>query len=81
MYFTDSGINSARTYRIDDRKGSLKPGTDADISVFELKTGKWQIPDFNNEILNIEKMVTPFLTVKAGELITPKPTAWPKQVE
>ena len=71
-------INSARTYRIDDRKGSLKPGMDADISIFELKSGKWRIPDFNNEVLEMEKMVTPFLTVKAGELIAPKPVAWPE---
>jgi dihydroorotase len=74
-------INSARTVHIDDRKGSLKPGMDADISVFELKSGKWCIPDFNNEILNMNKMVTPFLTVKAGELITPKPVAWPEEVK
>jgi dihydroorotase len=74
-------INSARTVHIDDRKGSLKPGMDADISVLELKSGKWRIPDFNNEVLNMDKMVTPFLTVKAGELITPKPVAWPEEVK
>ena len=74
-------INSARTYHLDDRKGSLKPGMDADISVFELKSGKWRIPDFNNEVLDMDKMVTPFLTVKAGELITPKPVAWPEEVK
>jgi dihydroorotase len=74
-------INSARTVHIDDRKGSLKPGMDADISVLELKSGKWRILDFNNEVLNMDKMVTPFLTVKAGELITPKPVSWPEEVK
>jgi dihydroorotase len=74
-------INSARTVHIDDRKGSLKPGMDADISVFELKPGKWRIPDFNNEVLKIDTMVTPVLTVKSGELITPKPVAWPEEVK
>jgi len=74
-------INSARTVHIDDRKGSLKPGMDADISVLELKSGKWRILDFNNEVLNMGKMVTPFLTVKGGELITPNPVAWPEEVK
>ena len=74
-------INSARTVHIDDRKGSLKPGMDADISVLELKSGKWRILDFNNEVLNIGKMVTPFLTVKGGEVITPNPVAWPEEVK
>lgn len=73
-------VNSARAYRIDAHKGSLKVGMDADISVLELKSGRWHIPDLNQEVLEINKMVTPFLTVKAGELIKPKPVAWPQQV-
>jgi dihydroorotase len=74
-------INSARAVHIEDHKGSLRPGMDADISVIELKSGRWRIPDFNQEILTMDKMVTPFLTVKAGELIPPQPVAWPEEVK
>jgi dihydroorotase len=74
-------INSARAVHIEDHKGSLRPGMDADISVIELKSGRWRIPDFNQEVLTMDKMVTPFLTVKAGELFPPQPVAWPEEVK
>jgi dihydroorotase len=74
-------INSAKAIGIADKKGSLKPGMDADISVLEIKSGKWCVYDCNKEPLDIDKLITPFMTVKAGELIPPKPVALPEQLD
>ncbi len=72
-------VNSAKVMRIVDRKGSLKPGMDADVSVLEIKPGRWQVPDTNKQPLDIEKMITPVMAVKSGEVIPSKPVAWPQQ--
>ena len=73
-------INSAKAIGIADKKGSLKPGMDADISVIDIKSGKWRVMDCVGEPLDIEKLIVPVTTVKAGELIPPKPVAQPQQV-
>jgi dihydroorotase len=74
-------INPAGAVRIADRKGSLKPGTDADISVLGVKSGKWRLLDCNQAILDVEKLITPFMTVGAGKLIPPKPVAQPEPLD
>ena len=74
-------INSAKAIGIADKKGSLKTGMDADISVLGVKSGKWCVYDCNKEPLDIDKLITPFMTVKAGELIPPKPVAQPEQLD
>jgi dihydroorotase len=73
-------VNPARVIGIADKKGSLKPGMDADISVLEIKTGRWQVADSNKEQMVIEKLITPVMTVKAGVLISPHPAAQPPTV-
>ena len=72
-------INPAKAMSFADRKGSLKPGMDADISVLEIKSGKWQLFDCNKDLLEVNRLVVPVMTVKAGELILPKPVAWPEE--
>lgn len=64
-------INPARAIRIDDRKGSLKPGMDADISILEINPGRWPLPDSHEDIINITRLIRPFMTVKAGATIPP----------
>jgi dihydroorotase len=64
-------INPARAVRIDDRKGSLKPGLDADISILEINPGRWPLPDSHEDIINITRLIRPFMTVKAGATIPP----------
>lgn len=73
-------INPAKAVRITDRKGSLKPGMDADISILEVKSGKWRLLDCNQAILDVLQLVTSFMTVKAGVLISPKPVAQPEEM-
>lgn len=65
-------INPARAIRIDDRKGSLKPGMDADISILEIRPGSWQLPDSHQQVLNVTRLIRPVMTIKAGVPIPPK---------
>jgi dihydroorotase len=64
-------LNPAKVLRIDDCKGSLKTGMDADISILEIQTGKWHMPDGNKEILPLTKLIRPYVTIKAGVPIPP----------
>jgi dihydroorotase len=64
-------INPAKVLRIGDRKGRLKTGMDADISILEINAGKWLMPDSHKEILPMTHMIRPFMTVKAGVPIPP----------
>ena len=70
-------VNSARALRIEDRKGSLKPGMDADISVLEILSGNWELADSVPETLPVTELVSPVLVVKAGQVITSAPVAQP----
>jgi dihydroorotase len=65
-------INPAKAVRIDDRKGSLNPGLDADISVLEIIPGRWPIPASHGEILDVTRLIRPCVTVKAGVPIPPR---------
>ncbi len=70
-------VNSARALRIEDRKGSLKPGMDADISVLEILSGNWELADSVPETLPVTELVSPVLVVKAGQVIPSAPVAQP----
>lgn len=73
-------VNPAKVIGIDKEKGSLKTGMDADISVLDIKSAKWRVLDCVQEPLEIEKLIVPVMTVKAGALIPPKPVAQPPLV-
>jgi len=64
-------INPAKAMRIDDRKGSLNAGMDADISILEIQSGGWRFPDSHDGRLDVTKLIRPFMTVKAGVPIPP----------
>jgi len=64
-------LNPVKAIKIDDRKGSLKPGMDADISVLEITPGCWPLPDSHGNILNVTRLIRPCVTVKAGVPIPP----------
>ncbi len=72
-------INPAKAMSLADSKGSLRPGMDADISILTEKSGKWQLSDCNKDLLDIDRLIVPVMTVKAGELIPAKPVAWPQE--
>ncbi|HEY83106.1 MAG TPA: amidohydrolase/deacetylase family metallohydrolase [Dehalococcoidia bacterium] len=71
-------INPARALKEDGRIGSLKPGMEADISILELSSGKWKLEDALRQTVEATQMLTPSLTIKAGEPISPQPVAQPE---
>ncbi|MFH1639297.1 MAG: amidohydrolase/deacetylase family metallohydrolase [Chloroflexota bacterium] len=78
---TMTTINPARAINIADRKGSLKPGTDADVSILKMVPGKWRLPDAEKKILTATQLIMPEVTVKAGKVIQPKMAALPEQAD
>lgn len=70
-------INPACVLGIDTTKGSLKPGMDADVSVLEVLSGKWDAIDAEGKTREMENLIMPRMCVKAGELIESKPVAMP----
>jgi len=73
-------INPARALNEADKLGSLKPGMEADVSILELSSGKWKLEDALQQTVEATQMLTPSLTIKAGQAIPPQPVAQPKQV-
>ena len=71
-------INPARAIGEQHRLGSLAVGRQADISVLEIRDGRWKVYDALREAMTVEKAVVPFLTVKRGEVYTPEwgPRPW-----
>jgi len=76
-----STINPARAIGEENRIGSLKPGMAADVSILDLLSGKWQLTDSQKEIIEVNNLLTPSLTVKAGKLISAAPVARPPVID
>jgi dihydroorotase len=58
--------------------GSLAPGSEADLTGFELRTGEWALPDGAGESEAVETLIVPRLVVRAGRAhrldpVTPGP--------
>jgi predicted amidohydrolase len=51
---------------------------EADISILELSSGKWKLEDALRQTVEATQMLTPSLTIKAGEPISPQPVAQPE---
>ena len=64
-------LHPAKAVGIDGCKGSLKPGMDADVSILEILSGQWCLPDSHQEMLQVTRMIRPVMTVKAGTPIPP----------
>jgi predicted amidohydrolase len=73
-------INPARAVGIEDRKGSLKPGMDADVSILELLSGTWELVDSEQQAVKASKLIAPGMVVKSGQLIPAQPVAQPRRI-
>jgi len=71
-------VNPAQALGEQDRLGSLAVGRQADISVLEVRQGRWKVYDTLGESLPLETAIVPVLTVKCGETFEPEwgPHAW-----
>lgn len=59
-------INAARALSLDDRAGSLRPGAPADITVFEVESGEFELTDCQRVTRTGERRITPRMAFKDG---------------
>jgi len=73
-----STVNPARAIGEANRLGSLAVGRQADISVLEVRDGRWVVYDTLRDSMKIDKTVVPVLTVKRGQVFEPEwgPHPW-----
>lgn len=76
-----STINPARVLGEEKRIGSLKPGMETDISVLELLPGKWKLEDSEHQVIGVDNLISPFMTIKSGQVMRAKPAAQPLPAE
>ena len=60
-------INPAKALSLTDRAGSLKPGLPADITVFRVNSGEYEIADCYTRVRKAEKQIVPVITFKNGK--------------
>lgn len=60
--------NAAKMLRMEDTIGALKPGMDADISVFRVLEGQWTLRDSNGVEVVTKQLLHPEKTIRAGKL-------------
>jgi dihydroorotase len=56
----------ARAIRREHTMGALAPGRDGDLSVFELRSGRWALPDAAGATEVVERLLIPRMAVLAG---------------
>ncbi|MDR3537135.1 MAG: amidohydrolase/deacetylase family metallohydrolase [Acetobacteraceae bacterium] len=61
--------NAAKLLRMEDRIGALKPGMDADISVFRVLKGEWTLRDSNGVEVVAHQLLHPERVVRMGRVI------------
>ncbi len=73
-----STVNPARAIGEAGRLGSLAVGRQADISVLEVREGRFVVYDTLRDSMKIDKTVVPVLTVKRGRVFEPEwgPHPW-----
>jgi dihydroorotase len=73
-----STVNPARAIGEAGRLGSLQIERQADISVLEVRDGRWVVYDTLRDSMKIDKTVVPVLTVKRGRVFEPEwgPHPW-----
>jgi dihydroorotase len=49
--------------------GNLSPGTDADVAVFNLRTGDFGFIDIRNVVLKAKQKLETELTIRAGKVV------------
>lgn len=57
----------ARALKLDDRAGSLKPGLPADITVFTVEDGEFELADCHSEMRSAKSRIVPLMAFKNGE--------------
>lgn len=64
-------VNAARVFNFGADLGTLRPGAEADIGVFELREGDFTFTDSDGKTRAGKQKLVPALTVKGGKLFQP----------
>src|SRR5207244_11376553 len=67
-------IAPARWLRMEDRIGTLTPGSWGDVSVFDALEGRWEFRDRLGESVTSKTKLVPRLVVRRGQTIVPEGT-------
>ena len=59
--------NPAAMMRLEDKIGSLKPGMAADVSVLEIKKGRFTLSDNSGEKVVASELIAPVLAIRGGQ--------------
>jgi dihydroorotase len=59
--------NAAKAISLDDRAGSLKAGLPADITVFKVESGEYELSDCYTKVRKAEQKIVPVMTFKNGK--------------
>jgi len=66
-----STVNAARVFKFGVEIGTLKPGAEADVSVFELQEGQFIFTDSDGKTRSGRQKLVPVATVRGGKLFYP----------
>jgi dihydroorotase len=65
-------VNSARVFNFGAEIGSLKPGSEADVSVLELREGEFEFIDSDGKTRTGRQKLAPVVTVRGGKVFQPQ---------
>ena len=71
---TMTTVNPARVLKLESEIGTLKPGSQADISILRIIDGSWSFVDCEGNSLQTQSIILPVTTVKQGTEIAAQPT-------
>ena len=60
--------NPARVLNLHDRKGTLRSGVAADITILDQRSGSWELHDNAGEVLTTDTVLVPTRTIKNGRI-------------
>jgi predicted amidohydrolase len=60
--------NPARIMGYDGTVGTLRPGANADIAVFELRDGAFELRDSDGDVITARRRLYPRLTIREGRV-------------
>jgi predicted amidohydrolase len=63
--------NAARVFSFGAEIGTLKTGTEADVSVLEVREGKFALTDSDGKTRTARQKLDPVVTVRGGKLFPP----------
>lgn len=64
-------LNAAETFKFPEELGMLKPGAEADVSVFEIQEGNFTFTDSARNVRQGRQRLMPVVTIRGGKVFYP----------